>query len=141
MGAFKYTIVAAVTILALAGACARDEGAGPVIDTVPPLAPVGIEVSSQGDDLVQVFWSPNADADLAGYTVYRSSTPEGPFGPISTRTLECPWFFTRVTVMEITYFRVTALDQTGNESAYSQVVGIYLNKGWRNPPMEPADQH
>ena len=141
MGASKYTIVAFVTILALAGACARDEGAGPVIDTVPPLAPVGVEVSGDVSDLVQIIWSPNAEADLAGYTVYRSSTPDGPYGPISTRTLECPWFFTEIATMELAYFRVTASDQSGNESAYSQVVGIYLNNSWRNPPMEPADPH
>ena len=141
MGAFKYMIVAVVTILALAGACAKDEGAGPAIDAVPPLAPVGVEVSSEGADLVQIFWSPNAEADLAGYTVYRSSTADGPFGPVSTRTLQCPWFFANVTVMEMAYFRVTASDQSGNESAFSDVVGIYLNNGWRNPATERVEQH
>lgn len=141
MGAFRYMIVALITILALVGACARDEGAGPAIDTVPPLAPVGVFVSSTGGDVVQVYWNHNAEIDLAGYSVYMSTTADGPFGPVSTRLLECPWFMTRVERMAVTYFRVTASDESGNESAFSEVVGIYTNNGWRNPTSQAQESH
>jgi fibronectin type 3 domain-containing protein len=127
-----------VTLLAFLGACGNDGGqTGPVIDTVPPNPPVGLEVGD-GGGFAKITWTPNAEIDLAGYRVYRSAYEDGSYRKASPSLLLCPWFYDDVTPGGVTFYKVTAVDDNGNESAYSQIVGIYWNSGDRSGPSEPA---
>jgi hypothetical protein len=131
--------VASIVLVILTAACGRDSAGILPVDTVPPVPPVGLAVASEGGNLVRISWSQNAEPDLAGYIVYRASSSDGQYGPISPNTLLCPWYYDHVAPMDLACFRVTAVDESGNESAFSQEVGIYLNNSWRNPPSEPTD--
>lgn len=139
MGKLKNAVMALLTLALVMIACANDTAVRPALDTVPPSPPVGIGVAARGGDLVQIVWSQNAEADLAGYRVYRAPGETDQFSQVSTTTLVCPWFYDHVAPMETACFRVTAVDENGNESAFSQAVSIYLNNGWRNPPSQPLE--
>ena len=134
----KHLVVVAAALLVFAGACGNEGSDGlPGIDTVPPIPPVGVRVQAE-DDLVAVRWEANAEIDLAGYRLYKSSYEDGPFGMVSSNLVYCPWFYDDVIPMQMTYYKVTAVDQSGNESAYSQLVGIYYNTDKKAQPDAPS---
>lgn len=139
MGALKYAIAGLVVLIVLIAACGKDVIVGPPIDTVPPNPPVGVGITGEVGDLVRISWSQNAELDLAGYRVYRASSEDEVFMQASARALVCPWYYDHVPPMNVAYFKVTAVDESGNESAFSRAVGIYVSNGWRNPPREPQD--
>jgi hypothetical protein len=123
--------------LVLVASCSTDKTTTP-IDTMPPLPPVGLQAASEGGDLVRLSWTQNAESDLAGYKVYRSDE-QGSFGPVTAQTLICPWYYGQVTTMEAASFTVTAVDENGNESAFSDPVSVYINTGWRDRYTNPAE--
>ena len=97
-------------------------------DVFPPAAPTGIEITvvpatSQGPAYVELSWAISTEADLAGYSVYRSVT-EGAAGErVSTDILPSPTFRDMSVQAGRRYFyRVTAVDRTGNESPKSSAV-------------------
>lgn len=105
---------------------------------MPPLPPVGLQAVCEGGDLVRLTWTQNAESDLVGYKLYRSDE-QGSFGPVTAQTLVCPWYYEQVPMMEATSFSVTAVDESGNESAYSDAVSVYINAGWRDRYTNPAE--
>jgi hypothetical protein len=141
MGAKRDFVLGLTMVLTIFVGCSQDSSVAPAIDTVAPNPPVGIEVVHQGGDLVRISWDQNAEVDLAGYRVYKSSGGSG-FAPATSRVLACPWYYDHVQTMEQgAAFTVTAVDETGNESAFSRAVDIYINNGWRGGATTPADSH
>ena len=135
----KHVFLVMAALFMFMGACANDGGDGlPTVDTVPPVPPIGVQVQAE-DDLIAVRWDENAEIDLAGYRLYRSSFEDGPFGIISSNLVYCPWFYDTVLPMEMTYYKVTAVDASGNESAFSQIVGIYYNTDRKVQPDAPSE--
>ena len=135
----KHVFLVMAALFMFMGACANDGGDGlPTVDTVPPVPPIGVQVQAE-DDLIAVRWDENAEIDLAGYRLYRSSFEGGPFGIISSNLVYCPWFYDTVLPMEMTYYKVTAVDASGNESAFSQIVGIYYNTDRKVQPDAPSE--
>lgn len=90
-----------------------------VVDTEPPAIPAAIKVGLK-DKAVQVTWAMNTESDLAGYRVYRSDAPLTGFAPVAT--VEVASF--KDEVAGTRYYRVSALDRAGNESAPSASVGL-----------------
>ena len=68
-------------------------------------------------------WDPNTDSDLASYRVYQTTTP-GVYGtPIATVPAGATTYTrTGLTMGSTYYFRITAVDSTGNESLPSNEV-------------------
>ncbi|WP_051858415.1 fibronectin type III domain-containing protein [Streptomyces cellulosae] len=101
-------------------------------DRVAPLAPASVK-AVPGDGRAKVSWARNAEADLAGYRVYRSTTT-----PMATDTAHrisgsAPLTGTTFTSTGLRngtkyYFAVTAVDRAGNQSRASA-----------NVPTAPAD--
>jgi hypothetical protein len=88
----------------------------PPPDTTPPAAPTGAAVQA-GDARLTVTWNANTEADLAGYHVYRAEASGGPFVRQTASVLTARSLLQTGLVNGKTYwYRVTALDQTGNES-------------------------
>ncbi len=134
----KLLPLVATALLFVIASCGTDEGVMPV-DTVPPVAPVGMALDD-GAHQVKVSWEANSEPDLAGYNLYSSAQEEGPYDRVNEELLLCPWCYDSPVPMEVTYYRVTAVDQSGNESAYSQTIGIYFNNmGWRRPPSSSVE--
>ena len=99
-------------------------------DVFPPAAPQGIVAAIQPGSaadsvLVELSWSINVEPDLAGYRVYRSDH-EGARGNVLTSNLLPSPAYRDTSVQSGHYYwyTITAVDQSGNESAPSQPVAV-----------------
>lgn len=140
MKTLRCLLLVATAFLMLLGACGNETSeVAPAIDTVPPNPPVGLQ-AQEGVQPVQISWSENAEVDLAGYRVYKSSYEDGPYRRINSDLLLCPWCYDTVSPMSLTFYKVTAVDESGNESAFSDVMGVYWNNGGRAGPDIPMQE-
>lgn len=92
--------------------------AGTALDVTPPAVPQGFKVREldTGHDL-EISWKANTEDDLAGYTLYRAADPEGPFEAVaSLQAGATSYLDTGLVQGQWYYYRLTALDTTGNES-------------------------
>lgn len=108
-------------------------------DRTAPLAP-GSAKAVPGDARATVSWARNAEADLAGYRVYRStSTPVAidTAHRISGSALLTGTSFTSTGLRNGTkyYFAVTAVDRAGNQSRAS--AGVPAVPADKTPPRAP----
>ena len=74
-------------------------------------------------------WADNTDPGLAGYAVYRASTATGPFTRITpaTAVVRSEWEDT-LAPAGTSYYRVTALNSSGAESAPSAIATAAMAK-------------
>lgn len=92
-----------------------------------PAAPLGATANGR-PGAVDLGWAANGEADLAGYNLYRAASPDGPYeklnpdGPISATSYSDAAAPSGV----VSYYRITALDKAGNESAPADVRGTSL---------------
>ncbi len=97
------------------------------VDTVPPLAPTAWQ--PRADVGIAVLrWARNTETDLAGYNLYRyDPNPQNQNSYIAVTSQ--PMADNSYSVDGLTpgvtyYFRTTAVDMSGNESGYSQVMAV-----------------
>src|SRR5215211_6171073 len=97
-------------------------GAPVSTDTTPPAQPQGL-LALPGDGSVSLSWTPNSDADLAGYNVYRSTTSPVPTTgtPMNGSALLTSPSYVDVGVSNGTtyHYVVVAVDNAGNPSVAS----------------------
>ena len=87
-------------------------------DTTPPAAPTGLAATA-GSGIITLDWNQNAEADLAGYSVYRTTT-SGSYGSALTNGLTVTNFVdTSVVNGTMYYYEITASDFNSNESLKS----------------------
>jgi hypothetical protein len=101
-------------------------------DTFPPHAPSGLEAVPGGataaDRSIDLSWTPDTDADLAGYIVYRQEVDEkgvaaGTATRLNITPVVGPAYRDQTAMAGHRYaYRVTAVDTAGNESAPSDAV-------------------
>ena len=95
----------------------------PPLDSVPPAAPVGLVASVVGT-AVALDWADNGEPDLASYNVYRR-TASGSYGaPIAMDVVLNDYTDESVPGGGLYYYRITAVDTSGNESGGSHEVLI-----------------
>lgn len=101
-----------------------------IIDTAPPAAPSNLQATKQGPD-VQLSWNANTEPDLAGYSVYRSTSPSTGYTRLSGSLLSSPQFTDNnpPSGANVVYYEVTASDFSGNESARSAAVSVQFSAG------------
>jgi uncharacterized protein len=87
-------------------------------DKTPPRIPSGLEIV-QSDTGIYLTWDPNSETDLAGYRIFRSDNANGDSRPISDRVISTNAFFDPSNRLG-QYYRVSAVDEFGNESAMSE---------------------
>ncbi len=88
-------------------------------DTIPPAMPTGL-IATAGDGNVGLDWDDNTEPDLGGYTVYRSTTPGGPYSVANGSPLAVSQFFDFGLSNGTTYYYVvSATDLSANESLTS----------------------
>jgi hypothetical protein len=98
-------------------------------DTFPPHVPSGLEAVPGGataaDRSIDLSWTPDTDADLAGYIVYRQEVDEkgvaaGTATRLNITPVAGPAYRDQTAMVGHRYvYRVTAVDTAGNESAPS----------------------
>jgi hypothetical protein len=109
-----------IVALALVG-CGSD-GSSPsptAVDTAPPAVPSDLSGDTWQRQVV-VNWAPNTtDADLAGYLVYRENGTR--LASLTEEPQVQNWYVDAAPVTGENTYRVTAVDYSGNESAWSDV--------------------
>jgi len=92
-------------------------------DVFPPTVPTGLQAVFSGPGqkpFIDLIWTPDTDADLAGYNVYRR-TDGASFVRLNSEMLKTPSYRDYGIEAGHSYFySVTAVDIRGNESARSE---------------------
>ena len=92
-------------------------------DSFPPAAPTAVQAvasSSGGQSFVDLTWTPNDEADLVGYNVYRHESG-GPPQKINAELVKTPAFRdSNVTAGGTYFYSVSAVDLRSNESGRSE---------------------
>lgn len=136
---FRLLLVVLAALALFAGGCGTEDSVTlPTVDTVPPVPPVNVQVGYESN-AIAIRWAENAETDLAGYKIYKSSFRDGPFRLETSGLVYCPWYFDEGLPMDMTYYKVSAVDQSGNESAFSQIVGFYYNTDTKRQPEAPTE--
>ena len=97
-------------------------------DIFPPAAPMGLEAAivpatPQGSPYVELSWAISAEPDLGGYRVYRGDREDAAGERLNSELLPSPAFRDMSVVPGVRYFyRVSAVDRSGNESPMSSAV-------------------
>jgi hypothetical protein len=97
-------------------------------DIFPPAAPQGLETvgvpATNGVPVsVELTWTINSESDLAGYNVYRREEAETTGQKLNSELLLVPTFRDISVAPGKTYFyRVAAVDQSGNQSPLSSAI-------------------
>ena len=139
------SLLALATAAALSG-CGKSgtpTSANPVLDSTPPQAPSGILLTSDpGTGLRMLQWTPNAEPDLAKYQVslYAPSPDrDNSYVPVAEITSGNRMRLPIVTDATTLYYRVRAVDATGNCSAASPVIVARLDASDINEPPGSSD--
>jgi hypothetical protein len=121
-----YYVVSAVNSI---GESTDSAQVGAATLAVPPAAPSGL-TAMVGDGSVALNWNANAESDLAGYNVYRSTTSGGGYTLQNSSLLNSPEFTDNsVTNFTVYYYVVTAVDIDTLESVYSDEIEAIPNDG------------
>lgn len=108
------------------------------LDSAPPSAPAGATAAVQAEGkAVALSWRANPEADLAGYHVYRSLLPTGPWTRITTALVRTPQYRDDAIPLEATdlHYQISAIDQIGNESARSANVRVTVKSTTGGAPL------
>lgn len=109
-------------------------------DIFPPGAPTqliatGVPAEAGTGPHIDLSWAINPETDLAGYNVYRSEQADASGTRINSNLLPTPAFSDMNAVPGESYFyKVTAVDRTGNESPASSVVEAAVPAGNQATP-------
>ncbi|WP_239469793.1 glycoside hydrolase family 9 protein [Archangium violaceum] len=91
-------------------------------DSTPPAAPAGLLATAASSSQINLTWTAGTEADLKGYNVYRSTTSG--FTPsasnrIASGVTTASYASTGLNASTPYYFKLTAVDTSGNESSAS----------------------
>lgn len=144
LGAKVIWLISSVLILSLISCSSTGSNDGediesePPADTTPPDTPINLSATSD-DRKILLKWDAVDAGDLAGYNVYRSTSSisgTSTLTPINDSGLVNTASFTDESVQNGTtyYYRVTSVDNEGNESTPSIEVE---STPFATPPSRP----
>ncbi len=98
-----------------------------VLDTAPPAAPSGVSAALESPN-VRTQWSPNSEPDLDGYSIYRATSATGSFTRLNASLVSSTQYLDTSLPggAASLWYKVSASDLTGNESALSSAFRIDL---------------
>ena len=122
-------VVFAVSMVPLISGCSDEATTSPegpsLQDTSPPAPPVGLSFEGRETGFV-LRWSPNTEPDLVGYNLYiYDPTPDRPesYVKCNQQLLTGNEFRrSKLTPNRQMIYRLTALDESGNESGFSSLI-------------------
>jgi glycosidase len=131
---------------------------GAIVGTIDPLSglifisghvdlkstskPTGLHVTNEGNQSASLEW--NSVTGATGYNIYRSPLSGGGWVKANSSLLSSPAFAdTGLENSKLYYYVVTAMDDHGNESKYSNEVSAlpHLSIGWANLQWPPTMTH
>jgi len=99
------------------------------LDTTPPAKPAGVKTSGR-NKIVGLSWDKSAEADLAGYVIYRSESPLSGYEPAGKTEFNTFIDADPKLVNSKKYFyRIAAVDFAGNDSPATQAEGMPIAPG------------
>ena len=116
---YCYVVRAALSVDPLVESAPSNEVCVDIKDVAPPAPPAGV-ATLVGADAVEVSWSPSAEADLAGYRVYRAAEGGAPERMAEVAATDTKWRDPAPGRGAPRLYTVTAYDRAGNESAPSR---------------------
>ncbi len=115
-------------------------GNEPTADTTPPAAPTGLIATAVSPSQIDLDWANNTEADMAKYKVYRSTTsgftPSA--GNFVAETTVSNYSDTGLSASTTYYYKVTAVDTSGNESSPSAQASATTEAPDATPPAAPT---
>jgi hypothetical protein len=96
-------------------------------DTSPPPVP-GTPAAVATGSGVSVTWAAVTAVDLAGYRLYRASVSTGPYALVNAGLLPTAAFDDTLAPSGTSYYRVTSVDTSGNESQQSGTASAVMSK-------------
>jgi uncharacterized protein len=110
-----------------------------LIDSIPPVVPVGLVGEIDTTGLVTIRWNPNTEKDLLGYRVYRSNFKSDELRQVTVDPVPDTVFYDSINIKTLSkaiYYKVRAVDLHYNPSEYSMV--LTLSKPDVMPPTPPV---
>ncbi|OHA06831.1 MAG: hypothetical protein A3B29_03150, partial [Candidatus Sungbacteria bacterium RIFCSPLOWO2_01_FULL_51_34] len=94
-----------------------------------PATPSGLATSQVTNSFnVTVSWTANSESDFSNYVLYRDTSPNGSFPSITSLSTNS-YTDTGRTGGATYYYKLAAVDTSGNESAASSAVSITISQG------------
>jgi fibronectin type 3 domain-containing protein len=110
-----------------------------LIDSIPPIAPVGLKASIDEFGNVELSWSPNTENDLYGYRIYKANYGSEELSQITSGPIASVRHVDKVdlnTLNENVYYQVMAIDRNQNHSPLSEKLKLPLpDKVKPQPPV------
>ena len=94
-----------------------------VIDGVVPQVPIGI-LADDGNTSVTLTWTANTDGDIASYRVYGDTLASPVISLITVGSTLQSYTHSGLTNRTTYYYRISAIDIAGNESALSSDINV-----------------
>lgn len=110
-----------------------------LVDSVPPVQPVGLKGKVDDAGNVRISWKPNPDSDIYGYRVYRAYYQSEEFSLKTGEPLKDTVFTDKVELKSLNekiHYRVMAIDRNQNHSVLSAILSLALPD--KVPPMPPV---
>ncbi len=92
------------------------------VDNISPASPSGLNASFL-NNVVNLQWKANDESDVAEYAIYRGTTQNfNPAGTAPLARVRTPQYQDAVSQSGVAYYyKISAIDQAGNESGYTAV--------------------
>jgi hypothetical protein len=116
-----YYIVTAVDLNENESAASSEVSALPGVDLTLPAAPTGLTATPYSGSVI-LNWADNSEDDLAGYSIFRSTTSGSYGAAMATDLSSSDYTDTNVVNGTTYYYVVTATDTNSNDSAQSSEV-------------------
>ena len=114
-------------------------GYGSLIDSIAPAAPFGVAGAIDTTGLVTLHWPLGKEPDLLGYRVFFANAPDHEFNNVTPYPVADTLFRDTLQIKTLTkriYYRVVAVDQNFNHSAFSRT--LVLTRPDIVPPVAPV---
>ncbi len=137
-----------VSVGLCAGGCSSDDGQSPILtpspqDESPPLTPASIQPQASAKGGYQVAWMPNFESDIVGYNVYIYDPDPSRASAYRLLNVNRPvprtsYAWPAASGGGNAFVRVSAVDQSNNESEMSPVVEVACNSGGIPVEQQPG---
>lgn len=94
---------------------------GATVEFVSPSAPTNLVATANAESIL-LNWTASPEADVTGYTVFRAETAGGPYNTIARNVASTSFVDNTATTTGQHYYRIKAVDNSLNRSAYSNEV-------------------
>ena len=94
---------------------------GAPVEFEMPLAPSDLTAKSNATS-VQLNWSASAEADVAGYTVFRADSANGAYNTLARNVTSTSYVDNTTTMGGAYFYAIKAVDKSLNRSEYSNIV-------------------